>query len=74
MDICPSIRTTDALGRYVLRHRVHASREMIVAHPQALSVRQRLFSSVRACGDVIRLDPEAIRDVMKGGSLCARSY
>lgn len=47
MDICPSIRTTDALGRYVLRHRVHAGHETIVAHSQALSVRQRLFSSSR---------------------------
>ena len=47
MDIRPRIRTTNALGRYVLRHCIGERRDFFVASHGALSIGQRPFSSPR---------------------------
>lgn len=74
MGLQPSIRTTDALGRYVLKHRVVFARPMSAAMNEALSMGRRLFASSRGIGRMAsQKAPEAIRVDSKGMPLCALS-
>lgn len=76
MEIRPRIRTTDALGRYVLRHSEQYGCENLAVRPGALSIRQRPFSSSRHTfwGGTHRQSPEAIRELKKGRLTCAPWY
>ncbi|MBP2437239.1 hypothetical protein JOF34_001825 [Microbacterium amylolyticum] len=80
MESHPSIRTTDALGRYVLRHCEYVSRTAGAEGIKALSMGRRLFclsSSLlmrRTRGDLEVIPPEAIRGRAKGRNTCAPWY
>ncbi|GGD32821.1 hypothetical protein GCM10010915_11520 [Microbacterium faecale] len=66
MNMRPGIRTTDALGRYVLRHLGQSGREIIAPRPLALSIGQRLFRLSDKMRGIVWLIPGAIRGVKKG--------